>query len=114
MKPNFIYSTALALLMAASGAFAESAISQAQLEKFANAYRAIVELSREYAPKLKSAADAAAAEAINKEAQTKMLAAVQGTGLSKEEYQTIAEQLRTDPELLDKVNTILQQSAAAQ
>ncbi|WP_295798955.1 DUF4168 domain-containing protein [uncultured Microbulbifer sp.] len=114
MKPKIIYSAALAVLMAASSAFAADAITQAQLEKFADAYRSIVELSREYAPKLKSAADAATAEAINKEAQAKMVAAVQGSGLSKEEYQTIAEQLRTDKDLLNKVNAILQQDTAAQ
>lgn len=108
MKPNVVYSTALALLLAVSGAVAGE-FSQAQLEKFADAYRAIVDLSREYAPKLKSAADAAAAEAINVEAQSKMVAAVQKTGLSKEEYQSIAEQLRSDPELLNQVNAILQQ-----
>ncbi|MFV8781195.1 DUF4168 domain-containing protein [Microbulbifer sp. SA54] len=113
MKPNFIYTAALALLLAAGGAFAET-VSQAQLEKFADAYRAIVDLSREYAPKLKAAADAAAAEAINVEAQGKMLSAVQGAGLSKEEYQSIAEQLRSDPELLNQVNTILQRDSPAQ
>lgn len=113
MKPNIIYSAALALLLGASGAFAES-VSQAQLEKFADAYRAIVDLSREYAPKLKGAADAAAAEAINVEAQAKMLSAVQGAGLSKEEYKSIAEQLRSDPELLKQVNSILQRDAPAQ
>ncbi|AQQ66611.1 hypothetical protein Mag101_02330 [Microbulbifer agarilyticus] len=114
MKPTAIYSLALALALAVSSAFAETAVSDAQLQKFADAYRSIVTLSQEYAPKIKAAADAAAAEAINVEAQGKMLAAVKSAGLSKEEYQGIATQLREDPELLKKVNAILQKAAAPQ
>ncbi|WP_066961069.1 DUF4168 domain-containing protein [Microbulbifer sp. Q7] len=114
MKPTAIYSAALALALAVSSAFAETAVSDAQLQKFADAYRSIVTLSQEYAPKIKAAADAAAAEAINVEAQSKMVAAVQSAGLSKEEYQGIATQLRNDPALLQKVNVILQQAAKQQ
>lgn len=114
MKPTAIYSAALALALAVSSAFAETAVSDAQLQKFADAYRSIVILSQEYAPKIKTAADAAAAEAINVEAQAKMLSAVQGAGLSKEQYQEIATKLRSDPALLQRVNEILQKTAAAQ
>ncbi|MFD1215973.1 MULTISPECIES: DUF4168 domain-containing protein [Microbulbifer] len=114
MKPTVIYSAALALLLAVSGAFAETAISDSQLEKFATAYRSIVDLSREYAPKIKGAADSAAAEAINVEAQSKMVAAVKSAGLSKEEYQGIVTKLRNDPELLKRVNSILQAEGAPQ
>ncbi|WOX04428.1 DUF4168 domain-containing protein [Microbulbifer pacificus] len=113
MKPTAIYSAALALALAVSSAFADTAVTDAQLQKFADAYRSIVTLSQEYAPKIKTAADAAAAEAINVEAQAKMLAAVEGAGLSKDEYQNIATQLRNDPALLQKVNDILQRTAAA-
>ncbi|WP_078085494.1 DUF4168 domain-containing protein [Microbulbifer mangrovi] len=114
MKPTAIYSAALALALAVSSAFAETAVSDAQLQKFADAYRSIVTLSQEYAPKIKSAADAAAAEAINVEAQSKMVAAVQSAGLSKEEYQGIATQLRNDPALLQRVNDMLKSAAANQ
>ncbi|HEY8570551.1 DUF4168 domain-containing protein [Microbulbifer sp.] len=113
MKPTAIYSAALALALAVSSAFADTAVTDAQLQKFADAYRSIVTLSQEYAPKIKAAADAAAAEAINVEAQAKMLSAVEGAGLSKDEYQNIATQLRNDPALLQKVNDILQRTAAA-
>lgn len=56
--------------------------SEPQLKQFANAYRAIVVLSREYAPKLKAASDIRQAEALNKEAQAKMVAAIE-----KQDYQ---------------------------
>ena len=46
MKPTAIYSAALALALAVSSAFAETAISDAQLQKFAEAYRSIVSLSQ--------------------------------------------------------------------
>ena len=114
MKPTAIYSAALALALAVSSAFAETAVSDAQLQKFADAYRSIVTLSQEYAPKIKAAADAAAAEAINVEAQSKMVAAVQSAGLSKEEYQGIATQLRNDPALLQRVNDMLKAAAGGQ
>lgn len=111
---------ALALICAlifSAGALAQSggaatqaaAFNEQQLRQFAAAYTAIVELSQEYAPKIKAAADMQQVEALNREAQGKMLAAVNATGLSKEEYQQIANQLKTDEALVDKINQLLQQ-----
>ncbi|WP_346837794.1 DUF4168 domain-containing protein [Microbulbifer sp. SAOS-129_SWC] len=82
--------------------------SEPKLQQFANAYRSIVMLSREYAPKLKAAADIKEAEAINTEAQGKMIAAIKAEGLSKDEYQQIAASIKADPSLLQRVNKILQ------
>ncbi|MEW5248315.1 DUF4168 domain-containing protein [Microbulbifer sp. 2201CG32-9] len=87
------------------------AYSEPKLQQFASAYQAIVVLSREYAPKLQAAADIQEAEAINREAQGKMVAAINQAGLSKEEYQQIAASLRNNPALLERVNKILQQAA---
>lgn len=119
MKTPAICLTALALLLALPPIQAQTPADQVsaqkveysepQLQQFANAYRAIVILSREYAPKLKSAADIEEAEAINKEAQGKMLAAIQKAGLTKEQYQQIAASLESDPTLVEKVNKLLQQ-----
>jgi len=119
MKTPAIVLAALALLLAMPLAQAQSdaaqataqkvAYSEPQLQKFADAYRAIVLLSREYAPKLKAAADVNEAEAINREAQGKMIAAIEQTGLTKDEYQQIANSLKSDPTLVDRVNKILQQ-----
>lgn len=81
--------------------------SEPKLQQFADAYRSIVLLSQEYVPKLKAAADIEEAEALNKEAQGKMLAAIEKTGLSKEEYQQIAESLKNDPSLVERVNKLL-------
>lgn len=124
MKISAVLLTALSLLLALPLAQAQEgaaqvtaqkvSFSQPQLEKFAEAYRQIVILSREYAPKLKAAADIEEAEALNKEAQGKMLKAIQGTGLSKDEYQQIASGLKSDPSLVEKVNKILQKKADAQ
>lgn len=82
--------------------------SEPKLKQFANAYRSIVILSREYAPKLKAAADIKEAEAINSEAQSKMISAIEAAGLSKDEYQQIAASLKSDAALLERVNKILQ------
>ncbi|SEA10658.1 DUF4168 domain-containing protein [Microbulbifer marinus] len=119
MKTPAICLAVLALLLALPMAQAQTNAGQAtaqkvsysdpQLQKFANAYRAIVMLSREYAPRIKAAADIQEAEEINKEAQGKMIGAIEQAGLSKEQYQQIAGSLQSDPALLERVNKILQQ-----
>ncbi|MCW8126741.1 DUF4168 domain-containing protein [Microbulbifer halophilus] len=124
MKISAVILTALSLLLALPLAQAQEgaapataqqvSFSQPQLEKFADAYRQIVVLSKEYAPKLKAAADIEEAEALNKEAQGKMLEAIQGSGLTKDEYQQIATGLKSDPSLVEKVNKILQQKAGSE
>ncbi|AOS95971.1 hypothetical protein AUP74_00501 [Microbulbifer aggregans] len=122
MKTSPILFTVLALLCVAPLAQAQgnaqpvaqaaANYSQPKLEQFANAYRSIVILSQEYAPKLKAAADIQEAEAINQEAQGKMVSAIQNAGLSKEEYQQIATSLKADPKLVERVNQILQEKSA--
>ncbi|WP_250461155.1 DUF4168 domain-containing protein [Microbulbifer litoralis] len=121
MKISAVILTAFTLLLALPLAQAQEggapvtaqkvSFSQPQLEKFAEAYRQIVILSREYAPKLKAAKDIEAAEALNKEAQGKMIKAIQNSGLSKDEYQQIATGLKSDPSLVEQVNKILQEKA---
>lgn len=118
MKTPARYFAALALLLALPLAQAQAPTDQAsaqkveysepQLQQFANAYRSIVLLSREYTPKLKAAADIEEAEAINREAQGKMLSAIEKTGLTKEKYQQMAASLKSDPSLVEKVNKLLQ------
>lgn len=124
MKIPAVLLTAFTLLLALPLAQAQSdagqvsaqkvSFSQPQLEQFADAYRSIVILSREYAPKLKAAADIEEAEALNKEAQGKMIQAIEDAGLSKAEYQQIAEGLKADPSLVEKVNKILQEKLNTQ
>lgn len=118
MKIPAVLLTTLAFLLVFPLAQAQSDAGQAsaqkvsfsepQLQQFADAYRSIVILSREYAPKLKAAADIEEAEALNKEAQGKMIKAIQNAGLSKDEYQQIATGLKSDPSLVERVNKILQ------
>ena len=124
MKTPALCFAALALLLALPMAQAETdknqvsaqkvSYSEPKLQQFADAYRSIVLLSREYAPKLKAAADIEEAEAINREAQGKMIGAIEATGLTKDEYQQIAGSLKSDPALLERVNKILQASAPEQ
>ncbi len=124
MKTPAIFLAALSLLAALPFAQAQSDVAQVtaqkvaysdpQLQQFADAYRAIVMLSREYAPKLKGAADIEEAEALNREAQGKMIAAIEKTGLTKDQYQQIATSLKSDPALVERVNKILQQGQLQQ
>ena len=124
MKIPAICLAALALLLALPMAQAQNDAAQVtaqkvsysdpQLQKFADAYRSIVMLSREYAPRIKAAADIKEAEELNREAQGKMIGAIEQAGLSKDEYQQIASSLRSDPALLERVNKILQQAEVPQ
>ncbi|MFI2812900.1 MULTISPECIES: DUF4168 domain-containing protein [Microbulbifer] len=122
MKIPAICIAALSLVLALSAAHAQNgeagaasaraaSYSEPKLESFANAYRSIVILSREYAPKLKAAENIEQAEALNKEAQGKMVAAIQQAGLTKEEYQQIAASLKDDPKLVERINGMLQKHA---
>jgi hypothetical protein len=127
MKTLFIRIVTLALSLVFSAAFAQSgagndsrsaqqaaaekvSFSDTQLQNFAKAYVAIVNLSREYAPKIKAAADMQQVEQLNIEAQSKMVAAVTAAGLSKDKYQQIANQLKSDQTLVEKINQLLQQA----
>lgn len=105
----------LSLLLALPFAHAQgNSYSEPQLQSFAQAYRAIVILSREYAPKLKAAENIEQAEALNKEAQGKMVAAINQAGLTKEQYQQIATSLKDNPQLVEKINAMLQQHGEGQ
>ncbi|WP_237057257.1 DUF4168 domain-containing protein [Microbulbifer sediminum] len=125
MKIPAICIAALSLLLALPVAQAQNgeaaaataqkvSYSEPQLQSFADAYRAIVLLSREYAPKLKAAENIEQAEALNKEAQGKMVAAIQQAGLTKDEYQQIATSLKNDPELVQRINGMLQKHAGSE
>ncbi|MFC6633323.1 DUF4168 domain-containing protein [Microbulbifer taiwanensis] len=125
MKTPALFLTALALLAAVPFVQAQTdaaqvtaaqkvSFSDPQLQQFADAYRSIVILSREYAPKVKAATDIEEAEALNREAQGKMVDAIKKSGLSKELYQQIATSLKSDPALVERINKMLQQGQPQQ
>lgn len=74
-------------------------VSDEQLEQFVDAMTAVQEISGKYTEQFQSAETAEDAQAIQQQAQEEMIAAVNDSGLSADEYNTIVQAVQTDEEL---------------
>lgn len=90
----------------ASVAPAES-YSDAQLQKFVSASKQVAVISQEYTPKIEATSDQQQREEIFREADEKMVGAVQDEGLSVGEFNGINQALQQDPELEQRVTKML-------
>lgn len=81
--------------------------TDAQLQNFINASRKVAVISQEYAPRVEATADQTEREQIFREADDKMVAAVKDEGLSVDEFNSINQQLPQDPQLEQRVNSLL-------
>ena len=82
--------------------------SDTQLQNFINASQQVAMISQEYAPQIESTTSANEREQIFREADDKMVAAVQDQGLTVNEFNAINQQLPQDPNLEQRVNDLLQ------
>lgn len=99
----------LIIAAAVSPAMAEdTAVDNAQLEQFVTALTDVRDLGNEYSEQIASAQDQQEAQELQQEAQVEMVAVVEDTGLTVEEYNQIAQQLSQDPELMERVQAMLQ------
>jgi len=73
--------------------------TDAQLKKFVDATKKVAALADEYQPKVRTSSDDAAREQLMREADEKMVKAVQSDGLTVEEYNGIGAAVQQDPEL---------------
>lgn len=80
-------------------------VSDAMLEKFADAMSEVRSISNKYAEEFQSAEDAEQAQAIQQKAQQEMVEAVNDSGLSPEEYNTIVQRVQQDEELRARLET---------
>ncbi|RUO66463.1 protein of unknown function [Pseudidiomarina planktonica] len=80
-------------------------ISDAMLEKFADAMSEVRNISNKYAEEFQSAEDAEQAQSIQQQAQQEMVEAVNDSGLSPEEYNTIVQRVQQDEELRARLET---------
>ena len=78
-------------------------IGQQTLQKFKQAYHKVGAIAKQYSPKIQDAHDRSKAQALQQEAQGKMISAVKGTGLSVTQYNQIAAMMQSDPSLRQKV-----------
>ncbi|GEK46253.1 hypothetical protein HPA02_05360 [Bisbaumannia pacifica] len=122
-----LFSAALlsAGLMAATGAMAQDDpatqaaqpqaqaaqnFSDDQLQQFADASQEIAAISQEYTQRLQDAEDEAAQQEIRLEANERMVEEVEATGLEVDTFNAIGQAIQQDPELLERVQAMAEQS----
>lgn len=74
-------------------------ITEGMLESFVVAMSNVQEISNKYSEQFQSAEDAEQAQEIQRKAQEEMVAAVNDSGLSPQEYNAIVQRVQQDEEL---------------
>lgn len=77
--------------------------SQTDLQKFVAAAEKVSVLTQEYAPKVQATASAEERDAVVKEADEKMMGAVQDEGLTVEKFLAINQAAQADPKLQERL-----------
>ncbi|MFD2190814.1 DUF4168 domain-containing protein [Pistricoccus aurantiacus] len=77
--------------------------SDEQLQQFADASQEIAAISQEYSDKLQSADDESAKQEVRMEANDKMVAVVEDSGLDVETFNAIGQAIQQDPQLMQRV-----------
>lgn len=77
-------------------------VSDKKLGQFMVAMASVQDVQEEYAGQIQSTSDGEKAQELRQEAQSKMISAVEDSGLSVPQYNMIAERMRTDPELAER------------
>ncbi len=84
-------------------------ISDAKLERFADAYADIREVRSEYVPKLQQAEGQEEQARLQEEGQQQMIAAIESNDMEVSEYQRIGRRLNNDQELQQRLKQIMQE-----
>lgn len=77
--------------------------SDDQLKSFAAAVEGIQQVANDYAPRLRDAQDPQQLAELQQEAEDQMLEAVQGEGLTVDEYNAIAVTAQTNPQVAETI-----------
>ena len=85
-----------------------SDISDKKLEKFAESLDQIMEIRQDFTAKLEKTGDPAEAQQLQQQANEKMMETVENNNLSIEEYNAINQAVQNDPQLRDKVISMIQ------
>ncbi|MDX1706701.1 DUF4168 domain-containing protein [Pseudidiomarina sp.] len=80
--------------------------SDAMLEKFIDAMNSVQNISTKYAEEFQNAEDAEQAQLIQQQAQQEMIAAVNDSGLSPQEYNAIVQRVQQDQELRSRLEAM--------
>ncbi len=87
---------------------AQPSFDEQTLERFAGAWNNVQEIRDEYMGEIQAAGDAEQAQALQQEAQEKMVEAVTEAGVEVSEYNEIATRMGQDPEFAQMVMSMAQ------
>ena len=85
-------------------------VSDAQLEQFAEAQVAIIEIQQDFSGRLQNVEDPDRAHELQVQANEEMTEAVADAGLDVESFNAIAMAIQNDPELQQRLTMLLQDS----
>ncbi len=85
---------------------AQPEVSDSMLEQYSEASSGVQAVQEEFSSKIQSTQDAEKAQSLRNEAQKKMVDAVEGSGLTVNEYNLITQQVQTDQNLAKRLNAI--------
>jgi hypothetical protein len=83
-------------------------VTDAELIRFANAMNAVGGIREQYSQRIQESADADEAQQLQQEAMDKMTTAVEDTGMTVDEYNSIATALRDDEQLLERLQNLVE------
>lgn len=83
--------------------------SDDQLQQFADASQDIAMISQDYTEQLQNASDEGEQQEIRQQANDEMVQAVQDSGMSVEQFNSIGQAIQQDPQLMQRVKGMVQQ-----
>jgi len=83
--------------------------SDEQLQQFADASQDIASISQDYTEQLQNASDEGEQQKIRQQANDEMVQAVQDSGMSVEQFNSIGQAIQQDPALMQRVQGMVQQ-----
>lgn len=81
-------------------------VSDEQLETYAEAEQKVQEIRDDFQQQMPNAESPEDAQALQQEAQQEMVSAVEDAGLTVEEYNQIASQMQSNPELRERMESL--------
>jgi hypothetical protein len=82
-------------------------VSEQAVKEFASAYASVQSIQEDYSEQLQQIEDPQQAQQLQQEAQKEMLEAVQQSGMSVNEYNQMVERMDQDPQLRQRVFSLI-------
>lgn len=83
-------------------------VTDAELIRFANAMSAVGGIREQYSQRIQESTDADEAQQLQQEAIDRMTTAVEDTGMTVDEYNSIATALRDDQQLMQRLQNLME------